>query len=198
MVERPYHHENLREALLERGLTEVEIVGAEGLSLRGLARDLAVSHMAPARHFANRQVFLDALAQQGFQQLIESLEGIQGAPASYVDRFRGLGRAYLDFALKHPNLLGLMYERKHSPGAVGAREVSQQASAIVYNLIRGAQDQGQLGPGDTAELALVAFMAVQGLASMAVGGFTAGAETDALLDTLVTVLWVGMGGRPHA
>ena len=64
---RPYHHGNLRPALLaaaERALAR----GGE-LSLRELAREIGVSHAAPRRHFADKQALLDALALDGFERL---------------------------------------------------------------------------------------------------------------------------------
>ena len=60
--ERPYHHGNLRQALLAQAERTVRERGVQELSLRELAREVGVSHAAPRRHFPDRQALLDALA----------------------------------------------------------------------------------------------------------------------------------------
>ena len=60
---RPYHHGNLREALLDAPPSSALERGRRSLSLRELAREVGVSHAAPRRHFADKQALLDALAQ---------------------------------------------------------------------------------------------------------------------------------------
>ena len=60
MTARPYHHGNLRQALLDAAERTVRERGVEALSLRELAREVGVSHGAPRRHFPDRQALLDA------------------------------------------------------------------------------------------------------------------------------------------
>ena len=45
--QRSYHHGDLRQALLDRAAEVIQSRGIEALTLRGLARDLKVSHGAP-------------------------------------------------------------------------------------------------------------------------------------------------------
>src|ERR1700709_2602431 len=66
---KPYHHGDLRSALLMAGEAMVDRVGVEALSLRELTREIGVSNNAPRRHFPSKQVLLDALALQGFERL---------------------------------------------------------------------------------------------------------------------------------
>jgi AcrR family transcriptional regulator len=61
MAQRPYHHGNLRAALLAQAEQTLREQGLEGLSLRELARQIGVSHGAPRRHFADRQALLLSL-----------------------------------------------------------------------------------------------------------------------------------------
>ena len=71
---KPYHHGDLRSALLAAGEEMVERVGVEALSLRELTREIGVSNNAPRRHFPTKQLLLDALALRGFERLGGSLE----------------------------------------------------------------------------------------------------------------------------
>ncbi|HWA80524.1 MAG TPA: TetR/AcrR family transcriptional regulator, partial [Acetobacteraceae bacterium] len=70
---RPYHHGNLREALLQAAEEALESGGAQDISLRELSRKLGVSHTSPRRHFADKQALLDALAVRGFERFDEAL-----------------------------------------------------------------------------------------------------------------------------
>ncbi|MGB0693864.1 MAG: TetR/AcrR family transcriptional regulator, partial [Pseudomonadales bacterium] len=48
---KPYHHGNLRAEIVQRAVEVIDSEGIEALTLRGVARDLGVSHGAPNRHF---------------------------------------------------------------------------------------------------------------------------------------------------
>src|SRR5919106_3981679 len=79
-IQRPYHHGNLRGALLAAAERTVRERGVQELSLRELAREIGVSHGAPRRHFPDRQALLDALAEAGFARLGAELRAaVEGA-----------------------------------------------------------------------------------------------------------------------
>ena len=100
----PYHHGNLREAILERAAEVIAEHGVAALSLRGLARDLDVSHAAPSAHFRDRRALLSALAQEGFQQCLAAVRiASEAAGPDPVARYRALGRAYVQFARDNPS-----------------------------------------------------------------------------------------------
>jgi AcrR family transcriptional regulator len=98
-----YHHGNLKEALLVRAAEVIAEDGVEALSLRGLARDLAVSHAAPRRHFADRRALLTELAKEAFRRSVAIMdEGAAVAGSDPVARYRALGRSYVEFARRDP------------------------------------------------------------------------------------------------
>ena len=69
----PYHHGDLRNALLETALGILERDGEAGLGLRDLARAVGVSPAAPYRHFDGRAALLEALAVTGFQRFSRAM-----------------------------------------------------------------------------------------------------------------------------
>lgn len=96
----PYHHGDLRAALLQTAEEMLEKEGLAALSLREVARRAGVSHNAPYRHFPDRDSLLAALAAEGFEQFAEALEK---RPR------REMGEAYVEFALAHPQRFRLMF-----------------------------------------------------------------------------------------
>ena len=58
----PYHHGDLREALLKAAERVLERDGLAGLTLRAVAREAGVSHAAPTHHFGDLTGLLSELA----------------------------------------------------------------------------------------------------------------------------------------
>ncbi|MCB5165855.1 TetR/AcrR family transcriptional regulator [Streptomyces bambusae] len=193
MTDRSYHHGNLRSALLERAEEVLAAAGAEGLSLRALARDLGVSHAAPSRHFRDRQALLDALAVGGFTRLNARLQAEADAPGPVAARLAGLGRAYLDFAVTHAPLLDLMFTAKHAEGSSEElRELGHHSMAVAAGLLAAGQQEGAVRAGDPARLAQVAFSALHGLAALAVGGLLDDTPLPEATELTLDVLLAGL------
>ena len=150
-----YHHGDLRPAILKAAAKLLEKQGLGGLSLRAIARRAGVSHAAPYRHFRDRESLLAALAAEGFAML-----GRAQREAAAAGGLRGMGEAYIRFALEHPQRFHLMFGgqlaiAKHPalrevagrtfdalsgalaarvPEATGARDASIAAWALVHGL----------------------------------------------------------------
>lgn len=106
-----YHHGDLRAALLAAGESVLAETGVEGFSLRRVAREVGVSHSAPAHHFGDAQGLLAALATEGFTRFLAAMQARQRAAgtedAGALLTASGLG--YMDFALGSPALFKLMF-----------------------------------------------------------------------------------------
>jgi AcrR family transcriptional regulator len=196
-AERPYHHGNLRAALLEQAERTLSERGAGELSLRELAREVGVSHGAPRRHFADKRALLDALAEDGFERLGRALgEADAHTGDGFEERFTAFARAYIGFATRHAALLELMYAGKHRPGAAESlREAGTRAFAIPLALIAEAQATGEVVPGDPLEVAIAAFAAIHGLAALANAGMLDPAALDDLVGASVARLVAGLRPR---
>ncbi len=189
MTARPYHHGGLREALLERALWEIDASGVERLSVRGLARDLGVSHGASARHFRDRATLLDAVAVEGFGQLLDAMRAGGGD-----EPLAAAARGYVRFAVDHPRLLAATFGAKH------ARTPSEELLAageraydfVVELLVRG-QREGLVRSGDPRAQARVTFAAVHGVAMLAVDDLLDGAPWEQATDEIVGLLSAGLG-----
>ncbi|MGW7253011.1 TetR/AcrR family transcriptional regulator [Streptomyces sp. NPDC054834] len=168
---RPYHHGDLRAALLAAAERTLRDRGAGALSLRELAREVGVSHAAPGRHFKDKQALLDALALAGYERLAGALESADDPALPLEARLSVLAKAYVGFAVEHDALLEVMFARKHDP------EVSAQLADAVdrsvgsfERLITDAQARGEIVAGDPARLTLFAGASMHGLATFAANG----------------------------
>src|SRR5512136_65494 len=112
----PYHHGDLRHALLEAALDLVTARGVEAFSLREAAREVGVSPAAAYRHFADKDALLAALALEAFARLGQAMEravsrapGEAGSKAHAAAVFLAVGPAYVEFAVQHPAQFRVMF-----------------------------------------------------------------------------------------
>jgi AcrR family transcriptional regulator len=194
---RPYHHGNLREALLLAGERALESGGAANLSLRELARTAGVSHAAPRRHFADKQALLDALALAGFQRLGATLQdALADGGDAFEHRILNLARAYVAFATAHPALIELMFASKHQAGAPPElAEAAERSFAPALQAVADGQASGAVAAGDTKRIAQIAFALLQGLVAIASNGMLDDTPLDGLLDEAVRRMLDGLRPR---
>lgn len=154
---RPYHHGDLRRALLESALELVAEHGPATLSLREVARRAGVSHAAPTHHFGDKTGLITAVAAQGWALLADAL----AATAARTGDFAELGVTYVVFATEHPRHFAVMRNtqlvRAEDPDLAGARE---RAGALLRS---GAAPDGP--PAEQASV-LAAWALVHGLAAL--------------------------------
>jgi AcrR family transcriptional regulator len=179
---RPYHHGNLRRALLEAAERTVRERGVQDLSLRELARDVGVSHGAPRRHFPDRQALLDALAEAGFERLGSELRAAAGgAEDDFESRLQAMAGAYVRFATGEAALLELMFAGKHREGAEALNEAAERAFSVMLELIEQGQREGALERGDPERVGLVLFATIQGIAALVTGGIVEADQIEELV-----------------
>lgn len=115
----PYHHGDLRRAILDAAVESISAGGSAALSLRELSRRAGVSHAAPVHHFGDKAGVLTALAAEGFERLADAL-------AAAGDDFAEAGVAYVRFAVSHRAHFEVMFRpdtyHADDPAVVAARE----------------------------------------------------------------------------
>ncbi len=115
-TEKSYHHGDLKDALVKSAREILNNKGADALSLRAIAADVGVSHMAPYSHFKNKKSLFQSIAATGFKELsqvmIESSESID-KPSELILQY---GATYIEFALTQPQLYRLMLGQIENTG----------------------------------------------------------------------------------
>lgn len=163
---RPYHHGDLKEALVDAASSILARGGSEALTLRATARRAGVSQTAPYRHFADKEALLAAVAATGFRELArhmtQAAEGLHETGAIV----EALGLGYVRFARERPHLLRLMFGREIRRKRDHAE--LEMAAADAYRFIERAMNV-HLAPAASidARLATVsAWALVHGLATL--------------------------------
>jgi AcrR family transcriptional regulator len=155
----PYHHGDLRTALLGAAVEEIGRVGVASLSLRQLARRAGVSHAASAHHFGDKTGLLTALATEGFRILHEHTAPMLGRP----DALARAGEQYVAFALDHPAHFSVMFDphllRMNDPALDAERSQAFENFFAAVQRTTGAADAEQVG-----NEALAAWSVVHGVA----------------------------------
>ncbi|WJG10664.1 TetR/AcrR family transcriptional regulator [Aliiglaciecola sp. LCG003] len=98
-----------RNRMCDHALASFGKHGVEGISLRGLAADLSCSRTTPYRYFKNKADILAALRQREFGCIADTLEAALIQEPEPSEQLEVLCRAYLDFAIQHPDSYRVMY-----------------------------------------------------------------------------------------
>ncbi len=194
---KPYHHGNLREALLRAGERALEIGGPRELSLRELSRELGVSHTAPRRHFADKQQLLDALAVEGFEQLgVVLKEAVGDSSGKFMTRMAKFSRAYVAFAMARPALVDLMFTSKHRPDAPQELlETASRSFSPLPRMIEDGQKANEVIDGDPSMLGIVMFAALVGIIELSDDGKFKGQPVDTMVGEFVERIILGLRPR---
>lgn len=109
LEKKPYHHGNLREALIEVAIELLHENGIGDLSLRATAARAGVSRMAPSHHFGGKDGLLAAVAARGYEKFAASMQTeFDLAGTSAPEKLRGISKGYLAFARTEPALFDLI------------------------------------------------------------------------------------------
>jgi AcrR family transcriptional regulator len=107
--ERPYHHGDLRRAIVETALEILRETQSLEFSLRELARRADVSHNAPYKHFADKRELLAAVSAAGFEMLTKRMSREMAGLDNARQRLFAMLRAYIDHGVENPALYSLMF-----------------------------------------------------------------------------------------
>jgi AcrR family transcriptional regulator len=109
MVNRPYHHGNLRNQLIESGIELINEEGLKGFSLRKVAVKCGVSNAAPYSHFKNIDDLISAMGEHVTESFMEKLHAAISGYEDNLDAIRLLGNAYIDFFVENPQYFQFLF-----------------------------------------------------------------------------------------
>lgn len=159
-----YHHGNLSNALIEHAVKKIKKEGMAKLNLRNLASTCGVSATAVYRHFQSKNHLLAAIAHEGFEKYIQSIETAQRNETHIPTRLQQIGITYITFAVENPVHFELMYgsflDKSLFPDLL---KEGDQAYQIFYSQFEEATKQGLMN-ADLEKLTQAAWALVHGAA----------------------------------
>ncbi|MDG1430087.1 MAG: WHG domain-containing protein [Paracoccaceae bacterium] len=167
--EKPRHHGNLREALIDAGIDLLQHGGLSALTLRKCAAKAGVSHAAPAHHLSGLDGLIGAIATRGFTQFSDyMLTSRAKAADSDADRLRAILNGYIEFTVDHPALFTLMFGSRIE---IDPDQQLAQAAATAYQVLAETCAPFSIDPdGNPRELEILVWSLCHGYASLRLVG----------------------------
>jgi AcrR family transcriptional regulator len=174
----PYHHGDLRRALVVAAREELHEVGRDALSLRAVARRAGVSHTAAYHHFTDKAALLAEIAADGFVALDASMrDAIDAAGPDPLARLQAAGRGYVAMAQADPAAYDLMFNGRDMASSQTLQQVAPLSFLRLSAAVAAARahvgltdaaddDHGSSGRTD----AFILWQAVHGFAMLRLSG----------------------------
>lgn len=197
----PYHHGDLRNALVAEATDLARTGGPDAVVLREAARRVGVSPSAAYRHFPSLEALMAAVSSRArealgraMQERLDRLAPDDDPRRGALARFRATGEAYVDFALSEPGLFHVAFE-PCDPSLFVADDPSPYA--ILASAIDAAADVGAIPPERRAHAEEVAWSAVHGVAVLIGDGLMwppDASERAAVVDRVLDGVVYGLAG----
>jgi AcrR family transcriptional regulator len=176
--ELPYHHGNLRNALLRAAIGVMADKGVSQFSLSEIARSVGVTPAAAYKHFADKDSLLKELAQHGFAELRQAFERVapQAMPAKNAkqasQRFEKIGEAYLQFGLNEPALFQLIFGKGASTFRQGIASNGERTPTFAYfaEALEALYEFGLIARRPTPQDQWFAWSAIHGATELLISG----------------------------
>lgn len=128
-----YHHEDLRQELIETGIRYLNKNGYDQFSLRQIARECNVSHTAPYRHFKDKDDLLLAMqnyVEDRFSRILEDSIAGQSETLSMLS----FGKAYVEFFAQNPEYYKFIFFREYIQIDWTKGRINEPSSFEPYNI----------------------------------------------------------------
>lgn len=168
MVERRYHHGDLRSALLDVAEALIRERGVDDWSLREASVRIGVSPSAAYHHFDSRDALVRALSERVLVQMGERLRRAAGrARGGQQQRLIAVGRSYVRWALEDPAVARLAFGAARTEPTA---PISPHPHDVLVAELDRLVDLGALTPSTRPGAEFVVWAAVHGLAALLANG----------------------------
>jgi AcrR family transcriptional regulator len=162
--------DRLRAEILAATARLLESAGSdEGLTLRGVAREVGVSPQSMYLHFANLDELVLAVLADCHAMMRRDLNAAADAEPDPVAKVIALGQAYLAWGAAHPGLYQVMYEGRRQSAPEQDPDVVPPGRALFHKVrddVQAAMDAGAVPAGDAEAVAYQLWALVHGLVSL--------------------------------
>jgi AcrR family transcriptional regulator len=194
----PYHHGDLRHALIEAAVELAHEGGPDAIVLREVARRVGVSPNAAYRHFDSLPDLIVQVARVALTRMAATMQSEldavvpTGDPAQDASsRLRAVGRGYVRFALAEPGLFATAFSHpKETSGEFGAPVDATTPEGLLQARLDELVAVGALEPADYDALAKSCWAIAHGLSVLLLGPMSGVPEDErpALIDACLSVI----------
>jgi len=169
---KPYHHGDLRRALLDEALRTIQAHGVEHLTLRTVGQKLGVSRSALYRHFADKQALLATVGREGFRMVRQTLADAWEESGRGHTGFRAMARAYVRFAVEHPSHYRVMFGGFIESAAKDDEFIGEARAAfqVLVDALVEQQNAGAIRRDEPLLMARFVWALVHGTALLVIDG----------------------------
>jgi AcrR family transcriptional regulator len=200
--ERPYHHGDLRHAIVIAALDILSETQSLEFSLRELARRAGVSHNAPYKHFADKRELLAAVSAAGFEALTKRMTREIAGHSNERALLLAMLRAYVRQGVENPALYRLMFggylsgpldERPAIERTAAEKTKALFAEVIIDGALGHAIPNTSRNERKIAGAILTCWSLVHGLTQLIADGLVGpGKKADELCESLVQGMLDGL------
>lgn len=170
-MKKPYHHGELRQALIVAARQLIGERGGSDFSLSDACRRAGVSTAAPYRHFADKSEIVREVLAQGYVDMTQQfMAAISELPEGSVERMIAIGQVYVNFAMSEPALFRMMFSRL--PDSSEGNIVNKQGKAcfdvMLAEVTAYCRNCGM--ESDSLMVALQVWTFTHGLSCLAIAG----------------------------
>ena len=169
---KPYHHGDLRRALLDEALRTIQTYGVEHLTLRTVGERLGVSRSALYRHFADKQSLLATVGKEGFRKLRQTTTDAWEQNGRGRAGFQAMGKAYVQFAVAHPSHYRVMFGGFIESAAKDDHFLAEAKAAfkVLVDALVEQQNAGDIRRDDPVVMARFVWALFHGTAMLVIDG----------------------------
>ncbi len=179
-IPRPYHHGDLRAALVRAGVELARDGGLSALTLRAATRRAGVSAGAAYRHFASHEDLTFAVGGVALSEMARTIERRQATVVAEDDLDRALallravGLGYIDYALDDPGnfevaMFGL-FTLAHTDLEPARGDRGRTPYELLIDAVSDLVGLGVLRAEESYTVAITCWSTVHGFATLATRG----------------------------
>ena len=162
----------VRETILDAALEFFANEGVEGVTMRALADAIEYSPPVIYSHFRDKDALIRELCNRQLRALAKEFAKLANV-ADPVERLRGIGRVYVDFALEHPSHFRFMFLTPHAVQSDEERDAikgdpEQDAYAFLRQTVEAAVAAHAIRPEftDAEEITQMCWAAAHGVVAL--------------------------------
>lgn len=174
--------------------------GFDGVTLRGIAAEMGVSHTLPYRYFTDKAQIFGAVRMEAWGRYVDALAAAAAERGDPESRMRAIAYAAFRFAREQPHAYRVNFEMTREFDAVAPGFVSREGegASVLFDAVSDAIDFG-LVAGDPATVAHLFWAPLHGLISLDLAGkLRLGRSIDDLIEPLLDMVWRGLAPGPNA